>query len=138
MLIFKNIFMKRLFIATTFFLLAAVTTRAQSTTVKALPKEEAAQVKYLGTQDDLVVFNVTYKNSNGTAFSLLVKDQDGSELYRNVYSEKNFNKQFRLPRADRSRLIFVIRNNKEGETVKTFEINVNSRYVEDIAVKKLR
>ncbi|HTI12341.1 MAG TPA: hypothetical protein VL832_27400 [Puia sp.] len=130
--------MKRLLIATTIFLLAAATTQAQSTAVKDLPKEEAIQVKYLGTQDDLVVFNVTYKNSGGSAFSLLVKDQDGSELYRNVYSEKDFNKQFRLPRADRSRLTFVIRNNKESETVKTFEINVNSRYVEDVAVKKLQ
>jgi hypothetical protein len=126
------------------FLLVAASTQAQSTAAKALPKEDSSLVKedsslvrYLGTQDDLVVFNVAYKNPQGAAFSLVVKDQDENELYRNTSSEKNFNKQFRLPRADRSRLTFIIRGNKEADIVKTFEINVNSRYIEDVAVKKL-
>ena len=120
-----------------FFLLVATATQAQSTSVNSGRKEDTIQVKYLGAQDDLVLFNVTYPNPEGAAFSLVVKDQDGTELYKNVYSEKNFSKQFRLPRIDRDRITFIIRSNKESDIVKTFQINVNSRYVEDIAVKKL-
>jgi len=120
-----------------FFLLVVTATQAQSTAAGSSKKEDSAQVKYLGTQDDMVLFNVTYPNPQGTAFSLVVKDQDGTELYKNAYTEKNFYKQFRLPRADRNRITFTIRNNKETDIVKTFQINVNSRYVEDIAVKKL-
>lgn len=120
-----------------FFLLVATATQAQSTSVNSGKKEDTVQVKYLGAQDDLVLFNVSYPNPEGAAFSLVVKDQDGTELYKNVYSEKNFSKQFRLPRIDRDRITFIIRSNKESDIVKTFQINVNSRYVEDIAVKKL-
>ncbi|HEX9510615.1 MAG TPA: hypothetical protein VF939_09030 [Puia sp.] len=136
--------MKNLFIITSgklipviLFSLVAATTQAQSATATTLPKEDSSLVKYLGTQDDLVLFNVAYKNPQGALFSLIVKDQDGTELYRNTYSEKNFYKQFRLPRADKSKITFIIRGNKETEIVKTFEINVNSRYVQDIAIKKL-
>jgi hypothetical protein len=118
-------------------LLAVTTTQAQSATADTGKKEDSIQVKYLGAQDDMVLFNVSYRNPQGTPFGLVIKDQDGSELYKNTYSEKNFYKQFRLPRADRNRIIFVIRNNKEADIVKTFQISVNSRYVEDIAVKKL-
>jgi hypothetical protein len=120
-----------------FFLLVATATQAQSISANNSKKEDSAQVKYLGAQDDLVLFNVTNPNPEGAAFSLVVKDQDGTELYKNAYSEKNFYKQIRLPREDRSRIIFIIRNNKEADIVKTFQINVNSRYVEDVAVKKL-
>jgi hypothetical protein len=125
------------------FLLVAATTQAQSGVTSApqmnAPQiEDSSLVKYLGTQDDLVLFNVAYKNPQGAVFNLVVKDQDGNELYKNVYHDKNFFKQFRLPRADRSRITFIIRSSKETEIVKTFEINVNSRYVEDIAIKKLK
>ncbi len=125
-----------------FFLLVAAATQAQSTSensssANSSSKEDTVRVKYLGAQDDLVLFNVTYPNPGGAAFSLVIKDQDGTELYKNAYSEKNFHKQFRLPRADRSRITFILRNNKEADVVKTFQINVNSRYVEDVAVKKL-
>ncbi|HWK06295.1 MAG TPA: hypothetical protein VNS58_21800 [Puia sp.] len=119
------------------FLLVAATTQAQSVSATTLPKEDSSLVKYLGTQDDLILFNVAYKNPQGAPFSLVVKDQDGTELYKNAWSEKNFSRQFRLPKADRSRITFIIRNGKEAAIVKTFEINVNSRYVQDIAVKKL-
>lgn len=125
------------FIPGILFLLAVTTTQAQSAFRETSKKEDSIQVKYLGTQDDLVLFNVSYPNPQGVPFNLVVKDQDGTELYKNTYSEKNFYKQFRLPRADRNRIIFVIRNNKETDIVKTFQISVNSHYVEDIAVKKL-
>jgi hypothetical protein len=125
------------FIPGILFLLVVTATQAQSAVQETNKKEDSTLVKYLGTQDDMVLFNVSYRNPQGTAFSLVIKDQDGGELYRNTYSEKNFYKQFRLPRADRSRIVFMIRNNKDADIVKTFQVSVNSRYVEDIAVKKL-
>ena len=111
-------------------LLSASATRAQSS-------DSAATIKYLGIQDDLVVFNISYSNPQGSIFSLVVRDQDGSELYQHTFHEKNFYKQFRLPKAEKSRLTFMIRNGKEADIVKNFEINVNSRIIQDVAVKKL-
>ena len=118
-----------LFILSTF----AVKAQTSDPTVKS----EAALIKYLGTQDEMVIFNISYGNPAGTPFTLAVRDQDGSELYKHVFHEKNFYKQFRLPKTEKSKLSFIIRDRKEMEIVKTFEINVNSRFVQDIAVKKL-
>lgn len=118
-------------------LTAVVVVQAQSPTHATVEKENPVVVKYLGIQDDMVIFNVSYKNPSGDKFSIIVKDQDGTQLYQVVYNEKSFFKQFRLPRADKSKFTFIIRNFKEADIAKTFEINVNSRFVEDVAVKKL-
>ncbi len=98
---------------------------------------DSATIKYLGTQDDLVVFNISYNNPQGSSFNLMVKDQDGSELYQHSFRDKSFYKQFRLPKSEKNRLSFIIRNGNEADIVKSFEINVNSRFVQDVAVKKL-
>jgi hypothetical protein len=121
-----------------FFLMIAVAAHAQSADSVLSSKESAAVVKYLGTQDDMLVFNVAYSNADGSKFQLTVKDQDGSQLYQNSFSDKSFYKQFRLPKADKDRIVFIIRDGRhEADIVKAFEINVNSRFVQDVAVKKL-
>ena len=84
----------------------------------------------------MIVFNVSYANPDGNKFQVIVKDQDGTQLYQNIFSDKVFYKQFRLPRADRDRLVFIIRNGREADVVKTFEVNVNSRMTQEVSVRK--
>jgi hypothetical protein len=117
------------------FFFAVSTVRAQSGGVTT--KEEPVTVKYLGAQDDMVVFNVSCPNPSGNRFSLIVKDQDGNPLYQGTFAEKAFYKQFRLSKADRSRITFLVRTNREADVIKSFEINVNSRFVADVDIKKL-
>jgi len=115
--------------------LTAATVSAQST-ANGAGQSENATVKYLGQQEDMIVFNVSYANSDGNKFQVIVKDQDGTQLYQNIFSDKVFYKQFRLPRADRDRLVFIIRNGREADVVKTFEVNVNSRMTQEVSVRK--
>lgn len=98
---------------------------------------EKASVKYLGTKDDMIVFNVAYANPQGNRFELVIKDQDGSMVYQNSFTDKSFYKQFRLPKTEKDRIIFVFHNNREADVVKTFEVNVNSRFVHAVAIKKI-
>ncbi|HEV2479584.1 MAG TPA: hypothetical protein VGS79_07960 [Puia sp.] len=100
-------------------------------------QNEQATVKYLGTQDDMIVFNVAYANPGGNRFELTIKDQDGSMVYENSFTDKSFYKQFRLPKADKDRIFFVFHNNHDADVVKTFEVNVNSRFVHAVAIKKI-
>ena len=120
-----------------FCLILMVASAQAQTIASGAGQGESAIVKYLGTQDDMIVFNVSYANPEGSKFQLIIKDQDGTQLYQNIFNEKTFYKQFRLPKADKDRIIFVIRNGKEAEVVKTFEVNVNSRFVQEVAVRKL-
>jgi hypothetical protein len=139
----KPIYMKSLFNALSFklilgtiFVMAFATAHAQSAATGD-GQNENATVKYLGTQEDMVVFNVSYPNPDGSKFQLIVKDQDGSQLYQNTFNDKSFFKQFMLPKADKDRIVFVFRNGRDADIVKTFEVSVNSRYVREVAVKKL-
>jgi hypothetical protein len=117
-------------------ILTVATTQAQTITSGA-GQNESAIVKYSGTQDDMVVFNVTYANPEGSKFQVIIKDQDGTQLYQNIFNEKTFYKQFRLPKADKDKIVFIIRNGKDADMVRTFEINVSSRFIQEVAVKKL-
>jgi hypothetical protein len=118
------------------FVLAAATVSAQSTATGA-GQTENATVKYLGLQEDLIVFTVSYANPDSSKFQVIVKDQDGTQLYQNVFSDKAFYKQFRLPRADKDRVVFIIRDGRDADVVKTFEVNVNSRVTQEVSVRKL-
>lgn len=111
------------------FLFALATAQAQTA--------PATTVKYLGTRDDMILFNVSCPNPEGMKFSVTVKDQDGVQLFQGFFSDKSFYKQFRLPKTDKNKISFIVHNGKDADVVKTFEINVNSRFVEDIAVKKI-
>lgn len=118
------------------FVMTLATAQAQSTSAREEPTEQAS-VKYLGTQDDMIVFNVSYLNPDGAKFQLFIKDQDGSLLYQNTFNEKSFYKQFRLPKTDKERVFFVIRSNRDTDIVKAFEVNVNSRFIHEVAIKKI-
>ncbi|HEY4061994.1 MAG TPA: hypothetical protein VGM30_08845 [Puia sp.] len=126
----------RVVIATIFFF-TVTAANAQSGATTTLSKDETSSVKFLGIQDDMILFNVSYPNPEAGKFSLIVKDQDGSVLYQGAYAEKGFYKQFRLPKTDRDRITFIIRNNREADIVRSFEINVNSHFVADVDIRKL-
>jgi hypothetical protein len=120
------------------FLLILSTANAQSTGSGTGSADSAATVKYLGTQDDMLVFNVSYPNPEGSRFVLTVKDQDGTQLYQSIFSEKSFYKQFRLPKADKDRIVFVFHDYRDADIIKAFDVSVNSRFIREVAVKKLK
>ena len=119
------------------FLLVLSTAHARPTVAHTGSTDTVATVKYLGTQDDMLIFNVSYVNPDGSKFSLVVKDQDGTQLYQGLFSEKSFYKQFRLPKADKDRIVFVFRDFRDADIVKAFDVNVNSRLIREVAVKKI-
>lgn len=95
---------------------------------------ENVQVQYLGSMEDGVLFNVKYNNQNATPFTLVVSDASGEVLYEQTYSDKQFSKKFLLSRAY-DKMSFSIRNNKE-KLNQTFAINISTRLVEDVYVRR--
>ena len=132
--------MKKLLSTTIFsglLILATPALRAQAPvqTPDSSRAQGSATIKYLGTEDDEVLFNITYSNPQGSFFNLIVRDQDGSELYQHSFHDRFFNKLFRLPRTDKGRLSFIIRSGKD-EIVKNF--GIDTRMIEDVVVTQLR
>ncbi|MBS1596834.1 MAG: hypothetical protein JST75_01310 [Bacteroidetes bacterium] len=114
-------------------LFMSVAAGTQAATVN--PGDKIAEVKYIGTSDDAVLFNVSVDNPTGSKFSIIVLDGEGDQIFQEIYSDKKFDKKFRLPKSEKNKLTFVIRNFKTADVRQTFEIN--TKYIEDVVVTKL-
>ena len=113
--------------------IAAVTTsQAQSTIGNS--GEKTAEVKYLGVSDDALFFNVSFENPVGGKVSVIVVDEDGIQLFQEVYTDKKFDKRFKLPKLEKNKVTFIFRNLKDTDVKQSFEIN--TRLVEDVVVTK--
>jgi len=118
-------------------LLTVATVNAQSEVSGAVGGADHVVVRFLGAQDDMLVFNVSYYNPQGNRFVVAIKDQDGTKIYQDVFKDKSFYKQFKLPKTDKDRIVFVFSSGQDAPVVKTFAVNVNSRLVQEVAIKKL-
>lgn len=97
-----------------------------------------AEVKYIGTNEGDPLFNVLYNNSTGAKFTVKVLDNEGHQLFQGVYTDRKFDKKFKIAdAASYGKLTFVIRNFQDN-SVQSFEINSNSRMVEDVEVKEVK
>ena len=117
--------------------MTAGTANAQSSGPGAAAGVNPAVVKYLGAQDDMLIFNVSYANPQGSKFVVTILDQTGNQLYQDIFTDKIFYKQFKLPKADKDLITFVFRNGQDAPVEKKFAVNVNSHFVQEIAIKKL-
>ena len=99
------------------------------------PGDKITEVKYVGNSEDAVFFSVTVDNPTGGKFSVIVLDEEGNAIFQEIYSDKKFDKRFKLPKSEKNKLTFVIRNFKTADIKQSFEIN--TKYVEDVTVTKL-
>jgi hypothetical protein len=97
-----------------------------------------AEVKYIGSDEGDCLFNVSYNNSTGARFSVKVLDNEGHQLFQGIYTDRKFDKKFKVTDAGSyGKLIFVIRNFQDNST-QNFEINSNTRMVEDVEVTEVK
>lgn len=93
-------------------------------------------VKHIGNSDNNMYFKVEMDNPTGDKFSIVVKDQEGNVLFHNFYNDKAFNKTFQLTKEETSKVTFIIRSPK-GTNAQSFEINTNTRVIDEVVVKRL-
>ncbi len=98
----------------------------------------AAEVKYIAGKDGDVLFNVVYNNATGGRFSVIVLDEFGNQLYQSVFSDKKFDRKFKLadPESTTS-LTFVIRNYGDNSEQR-FQVAASNRLIEDVEVKEVK
>jgi hypothetical protein len=96
-----------------------------------------ATVQFAGSADNALYFNVKVANTYGDKFTVTVTDNDGDVLYSQSFSDKNFDKRFKLLKSDDiSRYNFKITsNNKDIE--QSFSVSATTKTVDDVTVTKL-
>jgi hypothetical protein len=124
--------------AVVFMLTVATSASAQVTPVSSpIPDNESrALVTFVATGSESLLFDVKVDNPEGEKFSVVVKDERGTTLYRGYFYDKDFKKRFVVPKTDSNKLTFNIKS-ESGNKAESFEINTSTRIVEDVVVKKV-
>lgn len=121
--------------------LVAIFSVAVSAPVFANPgKDEApAEMKYLGKYNNQPVFELSFNNEVETEFVVSITDENKNVLYRDVIKGGTVSKKFMLNTEEvgNTALKFEITGKKTNKTV-VYEINRNSRIVEDVIVDKIK
>lgn len=96
-----------------------------------------ADVKFVGTKEEMLVFNVTYDNTPGDKVVVSVNDKKGNSLFTQSYSDTTFNKQFMIPKEfENSKLYFNIQNLKK-DLSSTFEVSAKEQVIQDVTITKV-
>lgn len=121
-----------------FVLTAATNVSAQVTPVSVNIADGIGKtnITYVATSNESLLFDVNVENTEGEKFVIIVKDDRGGTLYRGSSSEKGFKKRFILPKTESSKFTFHIKS-ESGVKSESFEINTNTRVVEEVTVKKV-
>ena len=115
-------------------LISVASVKAQDYAVNTVSPKNA-NVTYLNTYNENMFFQVKLDNEEGDRFSVAVKDHQGTVLFQEVYSDKKFDKRFRLPKTEDGKVVFVIKNLKDN-TAQTFDVNASTRTIEEVVVVK--
>ena len=95
-----------------------------------------AEITHVASNLESMYFDVKVDNADGEKFSIIIKDESGSTLYRGSFKDKLFSKRFRLPKADSDKITFSIISSS-GTKKESFEINTTSRVIEEVVVTRV-
>jgi len=98
-------------------------------------KSNKLEVKYLGSHNDNLEFDVHYNNLKGNSFAFVVKDEDGEVLFEKEYSNKQFHKKVQLAKFDDLRKLSFSILSENDNVLQTKEILIRTQFVEDVLVK---
>ena len=120
----------------TVFTVAASVTTANAGNFRYLPIE----LKLVGNINDQPVFQLSHVGTPGVQdeFTVVIRDENGSSLYRENIKGEGFSKKFLLNKDEigDGKLRFEITSKKTSKTV-VYEVNRNTREVEDLVISKL-
>ena len=90
---------------------------------KASLTDEQVSVKYLGTNDNNVIFKVEFENPTAEKFWLIIKNDAGDVVYHQQFSDVHFSKSVFFENTDSEiHPTFVIRNGN-NEIVRQFVVS---------------
>lgn len=95
------------------------------------------EIKYLGTIDDKMVFQVDLENVPANQY-VSIRDEEGNTLYTERIGNTKFSRKFAFEKEEfeGKKVSFVIHGGK-ASTDLTFQVSRNTRLVEDLVITKL-
>jgi hypothetical protein len=102
--------------------LASRANGGDNNTKKTAFADDQVTVKYIGTNENNVVFQVQFENPTGEKFSLIIKNDNGDVVFHQTFNETHFSKNVYFENAGSDiQPTFVIRN-ANNEVVRQFRV----------------
>lgn len=98
--------------------------------------EKEPTVTSMGVVSGQVVFNLKYDNIENENVEVALTDKDGNRFYRQVFSDKNLNKTFKVPAEVESFVVKV--TNLKTKAEQRFEISTQHQFYQEVTVKSVR
>jgi hypothetical protein len=96
------------------------------------------ELKYIGQLNDQPLFELAFSNEEESEFTVIIRDEYGTVLYKDNVKGSSFSKKFLLNTEELGTvsLKFEVYGKKTDKTA-TFQIDRSSRTVENLVVNKL-
>ena len=133
--------MKNILINTRSFAIALATIFSIALVSPVMANEEKkpipVELKFIGNIDNQPVFQLTFSNPGESEFTVVVRDEFNNVLYRDNLKGEKISKRFLLniEELGDSPILFEITGKKTDKTV-TYEVNKQSRFIQDVVVSK--
>lgn len=95
-------------------------------------------IKYIGAVGNQPIFLVEFDNQTEEEILVALRDADGNMLYTEKFQGKRFSKRFQLNRNEDDLQVTLSLTNRKDRLTQQYQINRNTRIVEDVTVTKLR
>src|SRR5688572_10205073 len=135
--------MKSLLINTRMIAIALVATFAVAFTTPALADNgkntNPVELKYLGEYKSQPVFELTFNTEDNNDYVVIIRDEDRNIVHREVVKGGTVSRKYMIADglADVAVLEFEVTARKTDKTA-VFQVNKNSRVVEDLVVNKIK
>jgi len=93
-------------------------------------------VRYIGSTEDGLYFNVKYNNEKGQDFAIIIKNENGETLYDGSFSDKTFDKKFLLPQDENVSFISISLKSSKDDFVQSYNVTIKPNTYNDVVVKK--
>lgn len=100
--------------------------------------KDNVEIKYLGSVGNNPIFQVEFDNLEEEELYITLKDSEGNTLYAERFKDKKFSKKFQVERADEDLRVVLTVANRKGRFSQQYQINRNTRIVQDVFVTKVR
>lgn len=135
----RRIFRNNRIIVIAFFTVFSI---AKSTAVSANDSSHVVPVelKYVGNINDQPLIQLTFTGNNEeNEFTIVIRDEEGTSLYRETIKGENFYKRFLIndDEIGESTLRFEVISRRSNKSV-VFEVNRESSYLDQVAITKVK
>ena len=119
--------------------LSVAFTTANASENKPAKNETPVDVKYVGTINYQPVLQIQFDNETEEEVTVTLRDEDGTYLYSESFSGKKYSKKFQFEKpADTDLNVQLVITSKSKKEAQVFNINKNTRFVEDVVISKVK